>query len=477
MAGKYDSIVYDYFEKTYGSVVLISEDLLFKKTLSSTIFKVLGIKRNCFFAYEGVQSGLKKIQELEKKSVDTIVFIERILSGHPSTDTIITLKRLLPELKIIVLGGETKRENIAYFYELGVSNVISKPASMNNIIEKMAFTVKPQGKLSEFMSIGKRCLAAGKFMDAMKIADKILELKPESPAGLMLKGDIYVVEGHMDKALKCFHRAHDNSKLYLEPIKKLVEAYKNVDEDQALKYMRKLDKLSPLNAERKTEIGKIHINRKELDIAESYFDQAIEAATREAMSLISSVAENITDAVQKSSPRMVEKYLGKVLEAKGKNLGPDDIALFNKLGIALRSQGKWKEAIDNYVRALAISPEDEGLYYNMGMAYVDGGERRMAARCFDKALKLNASFYAGSESVAMNLAKLYSEIRDYEKALPCYESVLKLKPGQCDGPAQAGRHSGCSLVFPCCIHRVYCPGRFHDDRGFLRRVDPIPSPT
>jgi len=428
MAGKYDSIVYDFFEKVNGSVVLITEDQIFKKTLGSTIFKVLGIKRNCFFAFEGVQRGLKKVQELEKKSVETIVFIERILAGHPSTDTIITLKRLLPELKIIVLAGETKRENIAYFYELGVSNVISKPASINNIIEKMAFTVQPQGKLSEYMSIGKRCLVAGKFMDAMKIADKILQLKPESPAGLMLKGDIYSAQGDMEKALGCFHRAHDSSKLYLEPIKKLVGAYREVDQDQALIYMKKLDKLSPLNAERKTDIGKIYVNRKKMDMAEKYFDQAIEAATNEAMSLISSVAENISAAVQKTSPQMAEKYLSKVLEAKGKRLGPGDITLFNKLGIALRGQGKWKEAIENYTRALRISPDDEGLHYNMGMAYIDGGERRLAGKCFENALKKNPVFYTASEAVSMNVGTLFSELREYEKAVPCFESVIKINP-------------------------------------------------
>ena len=36
MAGKYDAIVYDYFEKANGSIILISEDPLFKRMLSST---------------------------------------------------------------------------------------------------------------------------------------------------------------------------------------------------------------------------------------------------------------------------------------------------------------------------------------------------------------------------------------------------------------------------------------------------------
>lgn len=428
MSGKYDAIVYEFFEKTQGAIVLISEDPLFKRMLSSTIFKIIGTKRDCLFAVETVQAGLRKIQDLQKRSVECIVFIERMVGGVTSTDTILTLKRLLPDLKIIVLVGETKRENIAFFYEIGVGNVISKPASMNNIIEKMAFTVKPQGKLSELMSIGKRCMAAGKYMEAMQVAQKVLQLKPESPAGLMLQGDVHMARNELQKALDCFHRAHESSKIYLEPIKKLVDAYRGVDEGEMLKYMKKLDRLSPLNAQRKTEIGRIHVGRDEMEQAEVYFDQAIETVTREAMGLISSVAESISEAVG-SNPGMAEKYLTKVLEAKGRHLDKDDIALFNKLGIALRGQGKWKEAIENYANALRISPEDEGLHYNMGMAYYDGGDKRRASKCFDDALRINPEFHLGSETVSMNLGTLYAELRDYERALPCFENVLRLNPG------------------------------------------------
>lgn len=427
MAGKYDSIVYDYFEKTNGSIILISEDPLFKKMLSSTIFKVIGTKRDCLTAVETIHAGLKKVQLMHKAGLDFIVFIERMVGGAPSTDTILTLKRLLPELKIIVLVGETKRENIAFFYEIGVANVISKPASMNNIIEKLAFTVKPQGKLSEYMHIGKRCLAAGKLMEAMKIAQKVLKLKPESPAGLMLKGDVHLAQNEVDKALESYHLAHESSKIYLEPIKKLVDAYRGVNDDEMLKYMKKLDRLSPLNAQRKTEIGKVHAQRSEMDKAEAYFDQALETVTREAMGMISAVAENIAEAVA-NDPGMSEKYLTKVLEAKGARLDKSDIALFNKLGIALRGQGKWREAIENYAAALRISPEDEGLHYNMGMAFYDGGDKHRAGQCFMKALRFNPDFYKASETVSMNLGELFADLREYEYALPCFENALRLNP-------------------------------------------------
>lgn len=426
---KYDSIVYDFFENRNGVVLLLSEDPLFKKTLSSTIFKILGTKRDCFFAFENVQFGLRKLQDFQKNRIECIVFIERLMNGRPSTDTILTIKRLLPDLKVIVLVGETKRENIAYFYEIGVNNVISKPASMNNIIEKMAFTIKPQGKLSEYMNLGKRFLEAGKFKEALEVGDKILEVKPNSPAGLMLRGDVFLAMGKREEAVASYMKAHESSRLYLEPLKRLALAYEGVDDEKHLEYLKKLDRLSPLNTERKTDIGKVHMARKELDRAEKYFDQAIETATREAMSLVGAVAEQISEAVSQASPEMSEKYLIKVIEAKGRSLSKDDIALFNKLGIALRGQGKWREAIDNYSRALSISPDDEGLHYNMGMAYFDGGDKRMAARCFDTALEKNPEFYKESEVASLNLGTIYAELRQPDKAIPFLRNALALNPG------------------------------------------------
>jgi tetratricopeptide (TPR) repeat protein len=426
---KYDSIVYDYFENRNGAVLLLSEDPIFKKMLSSTIFKILGTKRDCFFAFENIQFGLRKLQDLQKSKIECIVFIERLMNGRPSTDTILTIKRLLPDLKVIVLVGETKRENIAYFYEIGVNNVISKPASMNNIIEKMAFTIKPQGKLSEYMNLGKRFLDAGKFKEALEVGDKILEVKPNSPAGLMLRGDVYLEMGKREEAVASYMKAHESSRLYLEPLKRLALAYEGVDDEKYLEYLKKLDRLSPLNTERKTDIGKVHMARKELDRAEKYFDQAIETATREAMSLVGAVAEQISEAVSQASPEMSEKYLSKVIETKGQSLNKDDIILFNKLGIALRGQGKWREAIDNYSRALSISPDDEGLHYNMGMAYFDGGDKRMAARCFDTALEKNPEFHRESEVASLNLGTIYAELRQPDKAIPFLKNALALNPG------------------------------------------------
>ncbi len=426
--GLYDRIVHEYIEKDGGMIVLLSEDQLFQRTLRSTLLKVIGTKRDCLNVTVNPAAAVKAIKQYEKNKVPCTVFVERILGSKPSTDFIIAMKNVLPDLRIIVLVGETRRENIAYFYELGVNNVISKPASANNIIEKMAFTIKPQGKLSELMSQGKLMMIEGDYPGALRVSAKILKIKPNSPAGLMLRGDCYLGMKDRDKAINAYLQAHESSHLYLEPLKKLANVYRGYNEEEYLKYLKKLDRLSPLNTERKCDIGATYVKRKEMSMAEKYFDQAIETATQEAMSMVAGVADRIASTVIETSPGMSEKYLQKVLDTKGNHLSKEDITTFNKLGIALRNQGKWRDAIDNYKRALTISPEDEGLHFNMALAYRDGKERRKAVESMEKALKINPDIFKASEGVALHFGDTFAESKRYDEAGVFYRAAAEMNP-------------------------------------------------
>jgi tetratricopeptide (TPR) repeat protein len=63
--------------------------------------------------------------------------------------------------------------------------------------------------------------------------------------------------------------------------------------------------------------------------------------------------------------------------------------LFNEFGISLRKSGMYAEALDYYERAVALSPNDENLRYNMARAAFDKGDSRLAAQHLAACLKLN----------------------------------------------------------------------------------------
>lgn len=418
--------LHEFFEEQKGAAVILSDDKVFHRTLRSAVHRVAGSKRDCLFGVGSRQTAMRTVDRMTENEVPLLVFVERMVNEEPSTDFIIVLKRKYPDIKVIVLAWDIQRDLIAYFMELGVANVICKPASMNNIIEKMAFSLSPPNHLGQLMEKGKDLLDEERYGEALSVVNDILDMKPGSPAGLMLQGDIHLATGDRPAALDSYLSAHHSSDMYIEPIKRLVTALRGMDDDRALEYLKKLDFLSPLNPDRKADIGKVYLEKKDLEHAEEYFDKSIEIMGREARSLVSLMADQIARAATEVSPGMVEKYLKTAIESKPGKLGKEDIHTFNRLGIALRSQGKWRDAVENYERALHISPDDEVLYYNLALAYQDGRDFRNAMTALNRARDINPDLHTASDMVAANMGNIHLDFGDVAGAEEYYTQSLAM---------------------------------------------------
>jgi tetratricopeptide (TPR) repeat protein len=321
---------------------------------------------------------------------------------------------------------ETSKESLSQLFEIGVDSVLTKPVSVGTLIEKMAGAIKPQGKLSQLVQEAKRLLDLGDTVKAKLISKAILKIKENSPVALMIMGDALLIEGKREEAIQAYEQAHQGATLYLEPLKKLASVHQGEDDDNYLHYLKKLDVISPLNTDRKCEIGKVYVRKKDMDKAEVYFGEAIANAQREASSYVEQVVAGIADSVAQASPAMAEKYYFKILEMKGDNLTKEDMITFNRLGIALRQQGKWQEAIENYKKALTVVPGDERVLYNMGLAYADGQQHRQAVDCYEQVLRANPDFHRTSAVVAFNIASAYQMVKHNTEAREFVKVALEL---------------------------------------------------
>ena len=61
----------------------------------------------------------------------------------------------------------------------------------------------------------------------------------------------------------------------------------------------------------------------------------------------------------------------------------------NRLGIALRKQGKFREAVAHYNHAIQINDQDENLYFNLGRCHLELGQNEEAIIALNHALNLN----------------------------------------------------------------------------------------
>lgn len=70
-------------------------------------------------------------------------------------------------------------------------------------------------------------------------------------------------------------------------------------------------------------------------------------------------------------------------------LEPENKHIFNEFGIQLRKMGLYAEAVRHYTRALNLSPGDENLWFNLGRALYEGGQKEKGRAVIKKALDIN----------------------------------------------------------------------------------------
>lgn len=427
---QYESTITDFVQKQRGCFIVLSHDQTFLAALRTVLTKDLAlVAADMIISVQETGKLTKMIKQAEGLYMYPFLFIERSFKGQDTAPVVSQLRAAFPKLFIVVLTIDVEKHRIMYLHELGVDNFITKPVSAKTIIEKLAFTIKPQNKLGELIEQAKKHLEAGEIDKAKALSGKILEMKPGSAAGLMVLGDAEWAEGNMDAAREAYLEASRNADLYLEPLRKLAELAEHTgDLEGALEYMEKLDKLSPLNSERKINMGEIHLELGNDDRAEQLFNTAITQISNDAMEHIAELAAQIAKIYEKENPARAEAYIRKALNAKSKNLTREDMRLFNKLGVALRKQGKWQEAVVEYQRALEVDPQDDTIYYNMGMAYAEAENFSDALKCMEKALSFNPDLPYVAPGVAYNVGMIMFKSARRAEAKRCFEAALEQNP-------------------------------------------------
>lgn len=71
------------------------------------------------------------------------------------------------------------------------------------------------------------------------------------------------------------------------------------------------------------------------------------------------------------------------------------LSYYNENGITYRASKEINRAIQEYKKALFISPDDENLYYNIARAYIETGNKKRAEESIRMAMKLNPKFHEG----------------------------------------------------------------------------------
>jgi tetratricopeptide (TPR) repeat protein len=148
------------------------------------------------------------------------------------------------------------------------------------------------------------------------------------------------------------------------------------------------------------------------------------------------------DCLKKSPNKArVNNNFGLVLFAEGKikeaidyynkaiSITPDYIYFYNNRGAAYAKLGQYQRAIEDYNQAIRLKPDHPGAYYNRGLAYADLGQYQLAIENFNSSIRLkldNADAYN-------NLGTTYLKCGQYQQAIENCNQAIRLKPNDANG--------------------------------------------
>lgn len=140
------------------------------------------------------------------------------------------------------------------------------------------------------------------------------------------------------------------------------------------------------------------------------------------------------------------------------------------LASAMAEEGKIKEAIFHYNKAIQLKPDFADAYFSKGNAYIKLREYQLAVDNFNKAISLNAGLYDAYNNRAF-IRLIWGQ---YQQALDDYNKAILIKPGYAD--ARNNRafvyltigniNSGCSDAQKACEEGVCGTLEFAKKQGY-----------
>jgi tetratricopeptide (TPR) repeat protein len=425
-----ETTISDFIHRDFGHMAVASDDRIFINVFRRTVVTEMGLPSSAITVITNEEQIYKIVRELCVRKKVVLLFVQRVINNNAIDDIIKMISWKINNCKVVLVTTESEVHQLALLREQNIAeNWITKPIVINQLLEKVASIIKPHGKLSKLIKAAEEYLKQGSFRYVLTICRRIFETDPDCAVAYMLMGDAFRGLDQVDEMIEAYEHATYIDSLFLAPMAKLVEYFheKN-DRDKELQYLEKLDAMSPLNTERKMDIAKIQLELGNGEEAKSTFESVMKMTTKKVAEAISEAATKIgTIYAQNNNPEALT-YFRKAIEAFGNNLNKSHMHLFNNLGIMLRKDGKWQDAIAEYKKAVSISPDDEILYYNMALAYDDGGEHDNASNSMRNAIRINPDLFKKDHVTSYNAGKVFAGNREKEQAVVFLNNALALNP-------------------------------------------------
>ncbi len=293
---------------------------------------------------------------------------------------------MLRDMPFIMITAEVDDGQIVRAAEEDVDGYIIKPFVAETLDRKINAVLDKKASpppVEVHLKVGYAYMENGMLNEAMREFERARELKPKSARIPLAMAQIYEGMGDHRKAEELFNVAVSYNPRFVKGYHTLADFQMRMgNEAAAMTALKAATDLSPNNPDRQVEFGKLLIKAGRPEEAELAFKNALKHSSKNA-DLHTEIGEAYLAAGM--DDRAAEAFRGSLTIT-------EDINVYNRLGIALRRKKRFKEAIQEYRKALAIAPNDEVLYYNIGRALLEDGQGDAAVMAFKKALQIDPDF-------------------------------------------------------------------------------------
>jgi CheY-like chemotaxis protein len=300
----------------------------------------------------------------------------------------------------LMITGEVTEEIVAAAAESEVDGYLLKPFKINALESRLRIIIlnKHQPSSGESLFLKARKLtAANRPQEALPLLEKLLNPPFKKQAKVLnLMGECYLALASFNLATSCFTQALELNPQYLKSYQNLASlSEKQGNLTEARRFLEQARSLSPLNPERLFRLGQLCLKTGDQQQAQQYLKESLKCGHAILEAEPSEVAEVF---LQAGMDQVAEDLLTQSIQDQ-----PDNVNLYNRLGIALRRQNKHQEALKCYQTALDLAPANEKVYFNLGILYFDLGNKEKALQAFQTALRLRPDFVEAQEYIELHL--------------------------------------------------------------------------
>ncbi len=292
----------------------------------------------------------------------------------------------LKDLPFLMVTAEVDAAQIVQAAETEVDGYIIKPFVARTLEEKIVAIINKKNNptdLQKLMMAAEAAKDREDYGEAIACFERAQELNPNSARTRQGMGEIYRLQGDLDRAEQLFQEAAVANPRFVKVHQSLGELYEEKgDKVMAAMAMETAAEISPNNPDRLTKLGELYLENGDTDKAEEVFKAAVKHDPNNP-DRRTAIGEAFLKAGQED--RAAESFQDS-LSLK------QDTNVYNRLGIALRKKGRFKEAILEYRKAIKVDPNDEVLYYNIGRAFMQDKNFNSARKAFQKSLALDPDF-------------------------------------------------------------------------------------